>query len=189
LLPKKPHRLTNSHGGTIQFEHCAANGSFELILLFQPLIQGTIHPVMKKLLLLIFIFNCFIAEAQLPSWQWAQSAGRYTSHDYCYSLATDQNGNSYITGEFQDTIDFGSTTLINSGPYGDMMFITKYDAMGNILWAQNPAGMNGSTGKSVSADKHGYFYVTGSYRGTITLGTCCQVRFHRQCGLGEECNK
>jgi hypothetical protein len=126
---------------------------------------------MKKLILLIFIFNCLIAEAQLPSWQWAHSAGRYTSHDYCYGLATDQNGNSYITGEFQDTIDFGSTTLINSGSYGEMMFITKYDAMGNILWAQNPAGMNGSTGKSVFADKNSYFYVTGSYRGTITLGT------------------
>ena len=79
----------------------------------------------KLLIFLLFIIS-EVLTAQTPTFQWAKSAGRYTSHDYCESISTDMHGNSYITGQFQDTIDFGPTTLVNKGTYGENIFISKY---------------------------------------------------------------
>jgi hypothetical protein len=89
------------------------------------------------------------AFSQTPSWSWAERAGRFTSHDYCNDIATDKEGNSYITGEFQDTIIIGSTTLINTGSYNSIMYIAKFDATGNVIWAKIPGGNNGSVGNGI----------------------------------------
>src|SRR4051794_21092662 len=122
----------------------------------------------KLLIIILAVFN--IANAQVPSWQWAKSQGRYTSHDYCYGLATDPSGNSYITGDFQDTIDFGPTTLYSSGAYNECMYLAKYNSSGNIAWAKTPGGSHGSTGKGICVDADGNFYVTGTYKGNIIFG-------------------
>jgi hypothetical protein len=53
--------------------------------------------------------------AQAPDYLWAKGAGG-TNHDYGLSIATDANGNVYVTGYFgSSSIAFGSTTLINAG--------------------------------------------------------------------------
>ncbi|MBK6398872.1 MAG: SBBP repeat-containing protein [Bacteroidetes bacterium] len=123
----------------------------------------------KLLIFLLFIIS-EVLTAQTPTFQWAKSAGRYTSHDYCESISTDMHGNSYITGQFQDTIDFGPTTLVNTGTYGENIFIAKYDASGNIVWAKIPGGNHGSEGFGIAADRSGNVYVTGSFRGSISFG-------------------
>src|SRR5688572_9791417 len=67
---------------------------------------------------------------------WAQSSGG-TSSDVSVSCSTDANGNIIATGYFQSpTIMFGTTVLSNTSGTFDM-FIVKYDADGNVLWAQS----------------------------------------------------
>ncbi|MBP6335681.1 MAG: SBBP repeat-containing protein [Bacteroidia bacterium] len=125
-----------------------------------------------RIAFLIVCLSVFkLANSQTQSWEWAKSAGRYTSHDKCNGMSTDAQGNSYITGEFQDTIIIGGTTLINPGGYNRMMYLAKFDVFGNALWAKIPGGLNGSTGYGVSIDANGNFYITGSYKGDITFGT------------------
>jgi hypothetical protein len=69
---------------------------------------------------------------------WATSAGG-TNIDEGTSLATDVNGNVYVTGYFYSpTITFGTTTLTNVG-IGDI-FIAKYDGAGAVLWAKSAGG-------------------------------------------------
>jgi hypothetical protein len=126
---------------------------------------------MKTFLLITLIFIPFVLLSQSPSWQWAKGTGRYISHDYCNSIGSDQQGNSYITGEFQDSLDFGATTLVNSGTYNYILFLAKYDASGNVIWANSPGGNHASEGTSIYVDANGFFYVTGSYKGTITFGS------------------
>jgi hypothetical protein len=101
---------------------------------------------------------------------WAKRAGG-TGPDEGSSISTDASGNIYVTGYFiSPTITFGTTTLSNVG-YMDI-FIAKYDAAGNVLWAKS-AGDNGDDwGLSVSTDASGNVYVTGyTNSATITFGT------------------
>jgi len=96
---------------------------------------------------------------------WAQKGGG-SSGDYAYSVAADDSDNSYVTGFFfSPSITFGSITLTTVG--GDDMYIVKYDADGNVLWAKNAGGIS-DVAQSVTIDPSGNVYVTG-YFGTPTI--------------------
>ncbi|MEJ8801250.1 SBBP repeat-containing protein [Pontibacter sp. H249] len=101
---------------------------------------------------------------------WAKSAGGAIS-DYGNSVAVDGLGNAYVTGEFKGTATFGTTTLTNAGGIGTDIFIAKYDASGNALWAKSAGGANSDYGNSVAVDGSGNSYVTGYFQGAATFGT------------------
>ena len=82
----------------------------------------TLLPIFFALLL-----SVMAAHAQAPIFAWANRAGG-TAIDYGRDIAVDGNGNSYITGSFQGSATFGSTTLTSSG--NSDVFIAKYDAVG-----------------------------------------------------------
>src|SRR3989338_2819744 len=108
--------------------------------------------------------------AQMPHWSWAKSAGG-ASWDLGYSVSTDASGNVYMTGRFNiSTITFGTTTLTNAGDYD--IFIVKYDAAGNVLWAKSAGGTSSDVGTCVSTDASGNVLMTGSFQSpAITFGT------------------
>jgi gliding motility-associated-like protein len=89
-----------------------------------------------------------------------------------YSVVTDKDENVYITGDFVDTITFGSSTLITASP-GGYLFLTKYDANGNVLWAKQSynTSFNSSEGYCLAADNFNNIYLSGgcSY-GYIVFG-------------------
>ena len=112
--------------------------------------------------------------AQSSNWLWAKSATGGPNQDYGNSIATDANGNVYVTGDFySSTITFGSITLTNtsSGGYTDV-FIVKYDPFGNVMWAKRAGGPSAhDSGKSICVDANGDVYVTGYFVSpTITFG-------------------
>lgn len=79
-------------------------------------------------------------------------------------ISADGNGNAYLTGYYStSTIIFDNDTLINNG--NTSLFLTKYDANGNIVWAENAWGGNASVVKGISicVDKNGNSYLTGNY--------------------------
>ncbi|MFA5782356.1 MAG: SBBP repeat-containing protein, partial [Bacteroidales bacterium] len=103
---------------------------------------------------------------------WAKSAGG-TSYDVAYSVAVDTSGNTYVAGYFSSfTISFGSTTLTNvSVGYADI-FLVKYDASGNVLWAKSAGGASEDEATSVSVDASGNTYLAGYFWSpTITFGS------------------
>ena len=101
---------------------------------------------------------------------WAKSAGG-TGTDRAYSVSVDALGNSYVAGFFNSpTLTFGSTSLINMGSYD--IFLTKYDANGNILWAKKAGGTSDDETFSVAVDTSGNSYVAGWFASlTITFGS------------------
>ncbi|MBI2968101.1 MAG: T9SS type A sorting domain-containing protein [Bacteroidetes bacterium] len=107
--------------------------------------------------------------AAQPSLQWAHSAGR-TGLDYGNFIATDQAGNVYITGQFQDTVDFNpdstGTTILNSSGLFDIYF-AKYDAGGNFLWAKGIGNTGPDESYAVATDASGNVYITGAFSGTL----------------------
>ena len=110
------------------------------------------------------------ATSQSPNWLWAKSAGG-NAFDVVNGLTVDGSGNSYITGTFgSPTITFGSTTLTNASIASDI-FIAKYDAAGNALWAIGAGGTSGENGISIFVDGSGNSYVTGMFMSlSITFG-------------------
>ena len=127
---------------------------------------------MKK----VFFYTCLImisilsVNAQTPNWQWAKSAGG-TGSAFGLIVSTDAIGNVFMTGYFKSpTITFGTTTLTNAG--SNDIFIVKYDATGNVLWAKSVGGAYDERGQSVSTDASGNVFMTGYFISpTISFGT------------------
>ncbi|WP_323796380.1 SBBP repeat-containing protein [Nisaea sp.] len=98
---------------------------------------------------------------------WAKNVGG-TSIDTGQSIAIDSSGNSYVTGDFGGTADFdpgaGTANLTSAG--GQDVFIARYDASGDLLWAKNVGGTNADLGHSITVDSSGNSYVTGRFQGT-----------------------
>lgn len=104
---------------------------------------------------------------------WVKNFGG-TSNDEAFGVAVDPSGNVFITGEFQATATFGSTSLTASGGSGITNgFLAKLSAAGNFLWAQRFGGTNPfSHGESVACDASGNVFVAGRFNsGTISFGS------------------
>ena len=99
---------------------------------------------------------------------WAKSAGG-KGFDGGYGIAADSIGNCYVTGSFEDTISFGNVTLTAAG--GADIFVAKYDAAGNLLWAKSAGGAMIDGGSSIAVDRMGNSYVTGYYSGNFMFGS------------------
>ncbi len=101
---------------------------------------------------------------------WArQVAG--TGSEIGRGVCTDASGNVIITGNFNSSsLTIGTYTLTNSAI--GTVFIIKYDANGNVLWAKQNTSGGSDVGFSVSTDPTGNVFVTGSFDGfTSTFGT------------------
>lgn len=96
---------------------------------------------------------------------WAKSVGG-TGGDSPMAIATDATGNVYITGGFVGTADFdpgpGVFNMTSAGQTD--IYIAKYDASGNFVWAK---GIIGGTwfdhGYSILVDGTGNVHVVGRF--------------------------
>ena len=81
--------------------------------------------------------------------------------------------NVYLTGSFQDTVDFdpgvGVFNLV-AATGGRDIFVTKLDATGNLLWAKQLGGSGPyQDGTGLDIDNNGNVYVSGRFNLTIDL--------------------
>jgi hypothetical protein len=92
--------------------------------------------------------NIFVSKyTSSGNFVWAKAMGGIGG-DIGKSIALDNDGNIYTTGDFQGTADFdpgeGVFNLITSIAYG-VAYISKLDNMGNFIWANSIAGVTGGT--------------------------------------------
>ena len=124
---------------------------------------------MKHLSTTFAVLVACTACAQPGNWEWALATGG-VSNNFAYDMAADAAGNTYAVGEYtNDTIVFGEHVLLNSG--GPNMYIVKFDAGGNVLWAKGESG-SALSGRGIALDGAGYIYVTGNCIGTeLVIGS------------------
>lgn len=124
---------------------------------------------MKKniYIILLLIFGNYLSFSQAPNCIWAQSGKGVAKR-----IATDDNGNTYITGHFGNSvITWGSFNLYLAANASSDIFIVKLDPNGNALWAKNVGAIAGE-GTGIAVDTIGNVYVTGWYSaGAITFDT------------------
>lgn len=103
---------------------------------------------------------------------WAKSAGGNWA-DVASTIAVDISGNIEIAGWFfSTTLTFGSYTLTGTNFYAGDLFLAKYDANGNVLWATSAGGTEGAEAYSVAVDVSKNIYLTGHYYDTtLTFGS------------------
>ncbi|MGZ3903589.1 MAG: SBBP repeat-containing protein [Bacteroidia bacterium] len=101
---------------------------------------------------------------------WVRNSTGTSNTTQPYSITTDIFGNIYTTGAFGSTpITFDTYTLTCAGSYD--IFITNYDANGNITWAMGNGNSGNDQGRCVTTDPYGNLYLAGVFRSaTMTMG-------------------
>src|SRR5690242_17082915 len=99
---------------------------------------------------------------------WARSIGG-AGEEFGYTLLKDINGNIYISGEFQFTVDFDPGTGISNhtAEKARDMFICKLDPTGNFMWAVTIPGLGEQAANFLSTDANGNVYMGGNFTGVI----------------------
>jgi chitodextrinase len=92
--------------------------------------------------------------------------------EYGSGVAVDTSNTSnnvVVTGEFQNSIDFGGGALTSAGS-GDI-FLAKYaGSNGGYLWAKRFGGVGGDNGTDVAVDSAGNVVAVGGFSASVDFG-------------------
>lgn len=88
-------------------------------------------------------------------------------YDVGYAVTVDASGNTYVTGSFDGTANFGSTAL---NAASEEIFVAKYNPAMDLEWAIQAGGSGSDRGTSISSDASGNIYITGTFGATATFG-------------------
>jgi len=103
---------------------------------------------------------------------WVKKAGSDVTESG-NGVATDDVGNSVITGYFAGTATFGvgeaNETSLTSADSKDI-FVAKYNPDGTLLWAKKAGGRDTDEGNGIATDGAGNSLVTGHFQETATFG-------------------
>ncbi|MGZ4963051.1 MAG: SBBP repeat-containing protein [Limisphaerales bacterium] len=100
---------------------------------------------------------------------WARHFGG-PALDQAYGIASDKDGNVYVTGYFQGTASFGNLKMESKSKpdrmhdpdtrYGDV-FVAKYDLRGNLVWVRQAGESHLNVAHSIAVAADGGAYITG----------------------------
>ena len=101
------------------------------------------------------------------SLEWAIAIGS-TGYDVGNAIDLDANGNIYVTGRFEGTVDFDPSAntfnLISNG--GPEIFVAAYKSDGSFLWANAMGGSFNDEGFSIKVFDNTHLYVCGRFQAT-----------------------
>jgi hypothetical protein len=100
--------------------------------------------------------------------EWARRISGPSS-EFGNGIATDSDGNVYVTGRYESYVDFEPNTRLTSTASSDG-FVAKYDTSGTFQWAKSISGSGFDVGFGIATGSAGNVYVTGLYEGGVTIG-------------------
>lgn len=85
------------------------------------------------------------------------------------SIATDANGNVYISGYFEESLDFDPSpaTAIRTSTQLYDIFMAKYDSNGNYLWANAIGGNWYDQANAMCLNSNGDIYIAGPFASIV----------------------
>ena len=97
---------------------------------------------------------------------WANTWGG-SGVDSSSAVAADEEGNTYVTGIFSDTIDLdpGPPSVIQTSQGVEDVYLIKMDKNGEYEWGITWGGEFTQDSSAIALDRDGYIYVTGNYSG------------------------
>ena len=101
---------------------------------------------------------------------WATRAGGSGDDgDESWGVSTLVDGSAIVTGSFEETADFGATSLTSAGNLD--VFIAKVDGSGAFLWAIRAGGSAKDRGWDVGTLPDGSALAVGPFAGTAVFGS------------------
>jgi gliding motility-associated-like protein len=118
----------------------------------------------------IFLFvNIFIGfSSYSQNWDWTVKGGGDLS-DKASDVVMDAQGNTYVTGYYNEQGQFGSFNIPFSNPHSKEVFIAKIDPNGNYLWVRHGENYYDDRGLGMCLDENNNVYVTGTCWGGINF--------------------
>ena len=107
-------------------------------------------------------FNCSFGQ----SIDWLVNSGGLKS-DKSSTIVIDDEGNSYITGYYNEEANFGAFNTGFSFVQSKEVFVAKLDPDGNYLWVTNAVNYFDDRGLGLCLDPEGNVYVTGTCWGGL----------------------
>lgn len=109
--------------------------------------------------------DCFLAKMDNQgNFLWAISYGG-SNFDNLYGIKTDAAGNLFLTGAFQETVDFdpgsGIFNLVSVGSAD--IYVLKLNASGNFLWAVQVGAVDSDVAFDLAATPDGGAVLTGHF--------------------------
>ncbi len=104
------------------------------------------------------------------SFIWGKTiVGSSPSYAFGNRIVSDANGEIYLAGYFQGTIDFDPDNPSNGEIVGGNQnpFVAKYGPDGNLLWVKSMPGSGFSHFNALSIDLDGKIYLAGSFSNSI----------------------
>jgi len=124
---------------------------------------------MKKFLTILTILCTFSTYSYPQTWMNVQNTG-YDKNDSGNEMCSDNSGNVYITGHFTDSIQFGATKLYSDSNRSDV-FIVKYDASMNVMWARRYGSKTPDESQAIKTDASGNIYIAGEFNDSTKFGS------------------
>lgn len=113
--------------------------------------------------------NIFVAKYNSAGTiQWVKNEN-VNNDTYVRSIAVDNNGNSYITGQFYNTATFGTTAVTSTG--SSDIFLAKYNSGGLFQWVKKAGGNSNDQGHKIAVDGNENVYIIGIIDGLATFET------------------
>ncbi len=113
---------------------------------------------------LLTLFSLF---ANSQGWMWAKHFNG-TGQNMPMNSIQDKQGNNYIYGNFNGTVNQETLTLVSAGLQD--IFISKYDKNGQIVWLKAISGTATESAVNIVLSNDGnYFYVSGTTNGTTNF--------------------
>lgn len=115
---------------------------------------------------------------------WARNISG-TGYEYGQAVCTDNFNNVYLTGIFNDVVDFDPGTGVYnlSTPGNYEVFLEKFNSSGNMLWVKQFTGNSDGNVTTVSCDLSGNIYLGGNFYGTIDLDPGTGTQNHSSNGV------
>jgi Secretion system C-terminal sorting domain/Beta-propeller repeat len=132
---------------------------------------------MKNLVLFLLFFWSMQFSAQPPV-EWATAYGD-TQYDQASDMVVDAEGNVYITGTYNGTIDIDpgpNEELINSLG-SQSMFVQKLSSTGELVWYYALNSGSTTNGYGIEVDNQGNVYVVGYFQSAADFDTGPGVSF------------
>ncbi len=119
----------------------------------------------------VFLFCILFSNAQVPTFQWLK--GFQGGPLYAHSVVRDAANNLYAFGDFQGMVDFqpgpgGPWFMTSQGTFpGTDVFVVKYDASGNFIWAEQINNSDADYAEEMAYDGSGNLFVTGYFQDVV----------------------
>lgn len=117
------------------------------------------------------LFTAYFCSAQSADWEWAISVNGPSDEDEIDAVASDKEGNVYISGKFEDTLQVSGypTPLISNG-MADIMLV-KYDSTGVFQWAHQYGAAGEDNVFDAACTRNGDIIISGYFQNTIQIDT------------------